>query len=914
MKYLVFLSVILLLGSAFAQEMIATIDQPVSTAFGVYKPYPVTITPQANPIDPGSNLEKVINLSDFAFTEQELELLKTNHFVVAPAARISQQFGATAFNEMFDIYNENRELGIPIFVTTDALLHTFHLCFDYILRTCEEKRFIGQLNRLLDGLLAQTQQQYSLAGNDTIRRALMSTLNYLIVAKVLLDSTFVPPSTDGKYNDELALISLADGFHLSPIFGYNEDYSQYIVRGHYTRTDSLKRYFKSMMWLGRMTFACGSKEATRSALLLVQAMSRLQIDGRPALQVWDDIYQPTVFFVGKSDDINFYQYLSIAGQIYGDAFSTLPVDQFANDSLLVRFMAETENLPGPRITYPGQPKGFRFMGQRFIPDSWVLDELVYDKIPDRYMPSGLDVMIVLGSDRAFDHLSEQDKRNSSYLAKLDTLRQIFRNYPATIWAQNVYWNWLYSLMPLLFAKGSGYPYFMQTTAWADKDLYAALASWAELRHDTILYAKQSGTETGVPAAAVEKQGYVEPNPYFYGRLASLADFMIEGLKSRDLLLGNFEPTLNVLSALLQRLQEISEKELTNTPLSDEDYLLIFDIGKTLYDIVTFAPWPGEGPMPGGWGDSDLEPMPVIADVHTDANSGTVLEEGVGYPYAIYVICNIEGRPTITKGAGFSYYEFTWPMNDRLTDEAWRDMLKTGNSPQPPQWISSFCAVPDQSTELVPDFYYWSKPATVGIRIGLEPETPSVGDTVVMSIKVNDYDYSVGTPVIWVTAPSGNRMEVTNITASEDPYHPQWMARIPTAGFPEGWVFVDVEVIVRGSALDYRTRFYLQREVRVAEKRRAVAKSFRLYQNRPNPFNPVTIIRFDIAQQADVRLDIFNMAGRKVKTMQLGTLQPGAYSVLWDGTDQDGRALSSGVYLYRLQAGKFSLAKRMILLR
>ena len=84
-------------------------------------------------------------------------------------------------------------------------------------------------------------------------------------------------------------------------------------------------------------------------------------------------------------------------------------------------------------------------------------------------------------------------------------------------------------------------------------------------------------------------------------------------------------------------------------------------------------------------------MAVIADVHTDPNTMSVLEEGVGRPMVIYVAVQIEGEVVLTRGGIFSYYEFTWPMDDRLTDEAWQDMLTQGEAPPLPTWTSSFVA-------------------------------------------------------------------------------------------------------------------------------------------------------------------------------------------------------------------------------
>ena len=113
-------------------------------------------------------------MGDFEFDPKSLQMLKSNQFVVTSATYSEPGSETTGFKEMFDVYNDCRENGIPAFVTTDAMLHTFHLCFDYILKTCEEKRFCSLLNTLLDSLLIETQRQYSITNNDVIRSAIIS--------------------------------------------------------------------------------------------------------------------------------------------------------------------------------------------------------------------------------------------------------------------------------------------------------------------------------------------------------------------------------------------------------------------------------------------------------------------------------------------------------------------------------------------------------------------------------------------------------------------------------------------------------------------------------------------------------------------------------------------------------------------
>jgi hypothetical protein len=92
------------------------------------------------------------------------------------------------------------------------------------------------------------------------------------------------------------------------------------------------------------------------------------------------------------------------------------------------------------------------------------------------------------------------------------------------------------------------------------------------------------------------------------------------------------------------------------------------------------------------------------------------------------------------------------------------------------------------------------------------------------------------------------------------------------------------------------------------------KEFALSQNYPNPFNPETEIRFDVAQPGPVRLEVFNSLGQRVRVLVNEIVTPGRYRALWDGRDDLGRALSSGVYFYRLEAMNFSRVQRMLLLK
>jgi len=90
--------------------------------------------------------------------------------------------------------------------------------------------------------------------------------------------------------------------------------------------------------------------------------------------------------------------------------------------------------------------------------------------------------------------------------------------------------------------------------------------------------------------------------------------------------------------------------------------------------------------------------------------------------------------------------------------------------------------------------------------------------------------------------------------------------------------------------------------------------FALHQNYPNPFNPVTTIRFDIPQESHVRMDVYNVMGQRVRTLMNGTMQPGFHAVRWDGTNDMGKSLASGMYIYRIQSSKFTSVKKLVLMK
>lgn len=657
------------------------------------------------------------------------------------------------------VYDELRDMDIPIFVTSDSLLHLYHIQFDETLRRIEEATFYGDIWNISRALYDYSAEQYNLT-EGKVREAHRRNAAYLAVGLCLLkpgedqitemedaysydtgsfydeDLTrygFTPDAfVEDMVEGELANIEGHSGFSESGIFLYREDYSQYVPRGHYTRSEKLRNYFKAVMWYGRMSMllkgdpnieagtTCSimppctafiseydAEVQTLQACLLTAALT-----GDTNLWIrWNRVYEVTSFYVGVSDDLGPYEYLDALQSVFTGMIDPGKLDE---DGLLELKLRLAEHNPpaiyggtGNAMLFPPitpdrldevleATMGFRLMGQRFVPDSYIFQELVVPRVhsplgleqpftwvntplgPTRGFPRGLDVMAVLGSSRAREILDElKDSNYENYDAQFDALKEQFDNFTADDWGRNLYWSWLYTLKPLLEEYEEGYPTFMQTEAWTDKQLTTALASWTELRHDTILYAKQSYSVVLTGAVILPPaEGYVEPVPEFYARLLDLTKMTRRGLTSYGVLDETSARRLSSLEDIISRLIQISEKELLNEPLTQDDCDFIRDFADELDDVLAGV-------------DSKAKKTTLVADVHTDTNTNQALEEATGYVRLI-VVAYRQPDGSVVLGAGpvFSYYEFKQPISQRLTDEAWREKLAE-DPPDDPEWVDGF---------------------------------------------------------------------------------------------------------------------------------------------------------------------------------------------------------------------------------
>jgi hypothetical protein len=605
----------------------------------------------------------------------------------------------TPEQQLFVIYEHNHYKRLPSFVTVDSVLHAYHIFYDFTLRYFETGVFRGAVEELSQAMFDATSAELKGRHPPAVRAALERNLVYFAVPLVLLGKQ---PKLEGQPAATLAAELGKIARHGDPaecLTGATLHYSQFVPRGHYTRSETLKRYFMAMMWYGLVPMAIDNKQpgAVRQALVMSRQLAR---DAKLEA-LWQRVYEPTSFYVGKADDLSHFQCAPLADVVFGrDGLAA-----FADDTKVARFVAEAaKRLPTPGIACApdGMVQGqqYRFLGQRFILDSRMFQELTHPKVGNRAYPLGLDILAVLGNPRAA-HLIEslyKEQRYAHYTAQRAKLAAEAKALTPDDWQQNLYYGWLYTLLPLQQPRGAGWPSFMRTTAWQDKCLLTSLASWAELRHDTILYAKQSVSECGGDGVEPPPPppGWVEPEPEVYSRLAWLLRLTYHGLVGRKLLLPTdmvaheFQSFIGVLDWLAT----VSRKELAGSDLSRDDLKAIEEFGGTLERLMLSIAARVEQRSYVSWWDIQSKTdrdMAVIADVHT--GPGQVLEEGVGHAAELWVVVPVKGKLVAARGAVFTYYEFKHPMADRLTDERWQQMLEKDKAPGMPVWAGSFMVGP-----------------------------------------------------------------------------------------------------------------------------------------------------------------------------------------------------------------------------
>jgi hypothetical protein len=685
---------------------------------------------------------------DFRLNAQEVTLLRQNGFVVC------ERLGDQSCSDLFyRVYSRD----LPVFVSADAVLHAWHRSYDALLEETEALYLARSLDEILGGMAGALPAARGDYGDGPLAAGVRDADYFLAVARSLLAGKPVAGSL-GQDERVARTVAACDAEQLLErfvLFGRERtvDFSQFKPRGHYTRSEQLKRYFRAMMWCGRIDLrVAGTDPRQASPRELAGAIVLHDLLRRSGqFERWRQFDHVLETFVGRPDSMTFAH---LGGLLEASGIRT-PADvkdPAALETLQAAILAGKLGMQDIRghVYYsppfgPGKaqlPRSFTVIGQRFVVDSWALAKVVYDDViwddekVKRRVPSGLDVAFAaLGNDQVVPELTARmtnaDGRRFrdglNYQHNLAAVRRVIDGQDPAAWDTDLYTNWLACLRELSRpTTAAAYPEAMRTRGWALKTVNTQLASWAQLRHDTVLYAKQS--YTGTPACSYPA-GFVEPLPHFWDRFRKMAaraadliaqtpypDYteekrVFEGFKdgterwrtepvkrSGKELNDRQAAFLRNFAAQLAVLAEISRKEQAQQELTAEET-------RFLNEVVQLAKHGSGQALHGGWYPGlfyrdrfDAAKWDaLLADVHTDPpddldrDPGCVLHEGVGNVDLLVIAVDSGTDRMVYLGPVLSHYEFEMQGTARRSDQEWQQILKDGKEPPRPEWTKGYLA-------------------------------------------------------------------------------------------------------------------------------------------------------------------------------------------------------------------------------
>lgn len=644
----------------------------------------------------------LIQKSSLALNDNELVALKTNGFVVSKR----KTFPSFAYGYK-TIYAED----LPIYVSADSILEAVHRTFDALLEQTEELVLIGELAQMLDGM----RNRLAAAKFDDGVKADADL--YLTLAASLLSGKLVTPSVETNATQLSDLYKLADaaaGHQPVKLFGVvrDEDFSQFTPRGHYTDSEALSRYFKAMMWLGRVDLRLIETQSDGTQVFYRRqfdaAVALRELLGETEFKLWAHIDGTIGAYVGEHDSMTpmgidgLMKDLAVTGVADAVALKDKDIiaaiakggwgEQRIASRIIINDTRDGSTLPLDR--------SFLLFGQRYTVDSHTFVNVTYDRVADRWMPKPLDAAFAaLGNNAALPLLADEFT-NSAYVQGLAKTRTLVDSHEPAYWEGSLYTRWLGALRSLSPVADATMPSIAKTDAWQTRILSTQLGSWSELRHDTILYAKQSYTSGNM---CEFPDAYVDPYPEFYAKLGVLAQavgLVAEGLpSSASELKSTAQAWVANFQTVTSNLQQMALDQLSGTPHSAE--LMAFVNEAVKWDEQNMCGGVSRSNLAGWYlklflnQHSGIEYDPVVADVHTQPYEGQVevgriLHVGTGMPRLMVVTAETCQGARAYAGLAFSYGELVTEDWKRLNDQDWEKEIATKPFPDA-KWMGSVLA-------------------------------------------------------------------------------------------------------------------------------------------------------------------------------------------------------------------------------
>lgn len=597
--------------------------------------------------------------------------------------------------QLFNIYEQNEYSRMPNYITTDVFLQAYHMYFSYVLKSLEKNSFIPRIKALNEAMYHKAMGIANSTSNAEVKDLAEFNAAYFAVANRLLtgERLDIPEAYASKAEQEVAnILNEKEAMSAMMQKDINFPYDLFKPRGHYTRNEISKHYFRSMMWLQTFSFCSEQKESVKQAAMMAYLLNHID---RNVAKEGLGVYKTLDFLMGEPDNvavIDVADYLASKNISSPDKVTDAATLKDINARLSSLF--KTRNRITSKIAEEGCENKVNFMPQRYTPDGYVLSRMFDEKAnSDLPFPRGLHVFSAFGidaADKINDEYYQDDEKWKGYTNEMTKMKAKMATFAD--WDKSMYNKWMECLVQLQ-KPNKDYPDYMKTTSWMRKNLNTGLASWAELKHDAILYAEQpicaecgGGGEFPDPI----RVGYVEPNLAFWQKMKEMLSLTSSLLNKNGLMSESLKSRTSTLDDYMDFCIKVSKKELDGKMLSEEEYSTIRHMGSSL-EWFTLSVIDPDSNL-GSWDEvkgADRS-VALVADVFTrnvlGCNKCGILSEATGNADIIYVNVVIDGKIFLTRGATFSYYEFVCPLDKRYTDEEWQQRLEKDDTPARPVWM------------------------------------------------------------------------------------------------------------------------------------------------------------------------------------------------------------------------------------
>ena len=567
----------------------------------------------------------------------------------------------SSFEGMFDLYEDNRNNGIPNYITSDFILQAHGMLLEKLLVESEDKIIRPALLGLIKGLF-QTPKK---SGMSNISKGYISLLNDLIAG----GSKTVELTENKLLAEELSRIRSANQYAYSQFFHQWIDYTRFITRGRYTDSKIRTNFFLAMTLSDSIFSPVYPSKSTGFSKKAVHELTQMAVEisnlicGDESLNtLYERIHDEITFWYGPKVDLSVKDYGDVTHEEYG-----LDKKPGAGIKTLERHHAKSLSVSEPGVPFIAYPvnkglleekytleevlTGWRLMPSRIQADTKIFNWLLSANPGDfsgtkkpfsliqiggkgvKGLPTGMELMAVLGSTAARLNIKQScDTCFKGYETVFQTAEQNFKTNNSLISAHlGVLQKW--------FLESNE----NRNVAFS---LNASLGFWTLLKSITFLSSRQSYHFFPKSAHFVmdRKKAYLEPAHKLFSNLNGILKHMSRSLKDKRLL---------EFSRHLEHLIDICKLEKKKRQVSTEDMDFLNELDLIFLQII---------------GEKD---KPVVVDIHSEMVTRQVLQEGIGHPGT----CEIKKNGGVFRGARYKYIEFQWPMENRMTNELWRGMLQ-----------------------------------------------------------------------------------------------------------------------------------------------------------------------------------------------------------------------------------------------